>query len=78
MREYVQALRAVWASWQTGVPLNFTGDHYRLNLIVPLFDPGPIEHPRIPIHLAAVNAYMCRVAGEVADGVRTGRLVRVR
>jgi len=70
MREYVQAVRAVWNSWQTGQPLDFVGEHYRLNLIVPLFDPGPIEQPRIPIHLAAVNEYMCQVAGEVGDGVR--------
>lgn len=70
MREYVQAMRAVWESWQNGTPLDFAGDHYRLNLIVPLFDPGPIEHPEIPIHLAAVNPYMCQVVGEVADGVR--------
>ena len=38
--------------------------------MVPLFDPGPVEWPEIPIHLAAVNRYMCRVAGEVADGLR--------
>ncbi|MGR8947268.1 MAG: TIGR03617 family F420-dependent LLM class oxidoreductase [Gammaproteobacteria bacterium] len=70
MREYVQAVRAVWESWQQRTPLNFEGDHYRLNLIVPLFDPGPIDHPNIPIHLAAVNEYMSEVAGEVADGLR--------
>jgi probable F420-dependent oxidoreductase len=38
--------------------------------MVPLFNPGPIDHPRIPIHLAAMNRVMCRVAGEMADGVR--------
>lgn len=70
MREYVQAMRAVWDSWQHGAKLDFNGEHYRLDLVVPLFNPGPIEHPRIPIHLAAVNEYMCQVAGEVADGVR--------
>lgn len=70
MREYVQAVRAVWACWQTGEPLDFSGEHYRLNLSVPLFNPGPIDHPRIPIHLAAVNQYMCQVAGEVGDGLR--------
>jgi probable F420-dependent oxidoreductase len=70
MREYVQALQALWDSWQTGSRLDFIGEHYRLNLVVPLFNPGPIEHPRIPVHLAAVNAYMCQVAGEVGDGVR--------
>ena len=70
MREYVQALRAVWNCWQTGTALDFRGEHYRLDLVVPLFNPGPIAHPEIPVHLAAVNAYMCQVAGEVADGLR--------
>jgi probable F420-dependent oxidoreductase len=70
MREYVQAVRAVWKCWQEGSPLNFQGKHYTLNLVVPLFNPGPIDHPDIPIHLAAVNARMCSVAGEVADGLR--------
>jgi probable F420-dependent oxidoreductase len=71
MREYIGAVRAIWDCWQNGTRLDFQGDHYRLNLTVPLFNPGPIEHPRIPVHLAAVNPYMCQVAGEVADGVRT-------
>jgi hypothetical protein len=44
--------------------------NYRLSLMVPLFDPGPIDHPEIPILLAAVNPVMCGVAGEVADGIR--------
>jgi probable F420-dependent oxidoreductase len=70
MREYVGAVRAVWRCWQTKAPLDFKGAHYTINLMPPLFDPGPIEHPDIPIHLAAVNRQMCQVAGEVADGVR--------
>ncbi|CAN5519182.1 LLM class F420-dependent oxidoreductase [soil metagenome] len=70
MREYVNAVRAVWAHWQTGVPLDVKGPHYTINLMVPLFNPGPIEHPDIPIHVAAVNPVMCRMAGEVADGIR--------
>jgi len=70
MREYVGAVRAVWNRWQNNVPLDFKGAHYAINLMPPLFDPGPIEHPDIPIHLAAVNTRMCQVAGEVADGVR--------
>jgi probable F420-dependent oxidoreductase len=70
MREYVQAVRAIWTSWQERAPLDFRGERYRLNLKVPLFDPGPIEHPAIAIQLAAVNTGMCRVAGEVADGIR--------
>lgn len=70
MRDYVNAVRAVWNSWQTGDDLQFESDHYNLSLMVPLFDPGPIEHPRIPVHIAAIGPNMCAVAGEVADGVR--------
>jgi probable F420-dependent oxidoreductase len=70
MREYVGAVRAFWDCWQNGTPLSVRGPHYTLDLMVPLFDPGPIEHPRIPIQLAAVNSVMCQVAGEVADGIR--------
>jgi len=53
-----------------GTPLNVRGPHYNINLMVPLFNPGPIEHPNIPIHIAAVNLVMCQVAGEVAEGIR--------
>lgn len=70
MREYVQAVREIWAAWQAGRQPAFAGERYRINLNVPLFDPGPIDEPAIPVHLAAVNPYLCEVAGEVADGVR--------
>jgi probable F420-dependent oxidoreductase len=70
MRDYVMAVRAIWASWQNESQLDFTSEHYQLNLTVPLFTPAPIEHPEIPIFVAAVNPYMCGVAAEVADGVR--------
>jgi probable F420-dependent oxidoreductase len=70
IREYVQAVRAVWRTWQEGVPLEHHGEHYDLTLMNPLFDPGPIDHPDIPVQLAAVGAGMARIAGEVADGVR--------
>jgi len=70
MREYVQAIRAVWDCWQNGQRLDFRGERYQLDLMVPLFNAGPIDHPAIPIHVAAVNTGLCSVAGEVADGVR--------
>lgn len=70
MRDYVNALRAIWASWQNGTKLEFSSRHYDIDLTVPLFTPAPIDHPDIPVFVAAVNAYMCRVAAEVADGVR--------
>jgi len=70
MRDYVNAVKAIWRSWQTESPLAFESRHYNLDLTVPLFTPAPIETPHIPIQVAAVNPYMCGVAAEVADGVR--------
>ena len=70
IREYVAAVRAIWDCWQNGTKLDVQGPHYNINLTVPLFNPGPIEHPRIPIQLAAVNPLMSQIVGEVADGLR--------
>ncbi len=70
MRDYVGAVRAVWRSWQDRTPLTFESERYTLDLMVPLFDPGPIDHPEIPIHVAAIGPNMCAVAAEVADGIR--------
>ncbi len=69
LREVVLALRAIWDCWQNGTPLNFKGRFYRFDLMTPFFNPGPIAHPRIPVYLAAVNQHMCRIAGEVCEGL---------
>ena len=69
LREVVLALRAIWEGWQTGAPLNFRGQSYRFDLMTPFFNPGPIEHPRIPVYIAAVNPYMAQMAGEICDGL---------
>ncbi|MGE0484220.1 MAG: TIGR03617 family F420-dependent LLM class oxidoreductase [Gammaproteobacteria bacterium] len=70
MRDYVRAVRAIWHAWQNETRLDFDSPRYRLDLSVPLFTPAPLEHPDIPILVAAVNPYMAGVAAEVADGVR--------
>jgi probable F420-dependent oxidoreductase len=70
IREYVNAVRAIWECWQNGTKIDIKGEHYNINLTVPLFNPGPIAHPDIPIHVAAVNPVMSRICGEVADGIR--------
>ncbi|MBI4634869.1 MAG: TIGR03617 family F420-dependent LLM class oxidoreductase [Candidatus Rokubacteria bacterium] len=69
LREVVLALRAIWDCWQNGTKLNFKGQFYRFDLMTPFFNPGPIEHPRIPVYISGVNRYMCRIAGEVCDGL---------
>ena len=71
MREYIQALRAIWNSWTTGERLNYRGEHYTFTLMTPNFVPetvGGLPQPRVT--LAAVGPAMLKVAGEVADGVR--------
>jgi probable F420-dependent oxidoreductase len=68
MREYVLALRAIWASWNDGVPLKFEGEFYRHTLMTPMFNPGPTGFGPPRIVLAGVNEGMTVVAGEVADG----------
>ena len=69
MREYIQALRAIWGCWQNSTELDFRGEHYSFSLMPPFFNPGPIEHPDLEVLISAVNPYMLQVAGEVCDGV---------
>jgi len=69
MREFVQAVRAIWESWQTGEPLDFRGEFYSHTLMTPFFNPGPNQHGPPNIVLAAVGPKMTEVAGEVADGI---------
>lgn len=69
LREFIEAMRAVWASWQTGERLNYRGEYYKLTLMAPFFSPGPIEHPDIPVYVAAVNPLMCQLAGEICQGL---------
>jgi probable F420-dependent oxidoreductase len=70
MREYIQTVRAICDSWQRGSKPSFVGQHYRYTYTSPFFHAGPIEHPDIPIAISAVNPGMCRLAGEVCDGIR--------
>lgn len=71
MREMVQAIRAIWDTWQNGTPLQFRGDFYRHTLMTPFFTPNPDDlgdfgPPKI--FLAGVGPLMTEVAGEVCDG----------
>jgi probable F420-dependent oxidoreductase len=70
LRDYVRALRAVWHCWETGEPLDYQGEHYKLTLMTPDFSPQPTGLPMVPVTIAAVGEAMLRVAGEVCDGVR--------
>lgn len=68
LRDQIAAMRALWRTWQTGEKLNLRSDYYKLTLMSPFFNPGPIDHPHIPIYIAGVNTGMAQLTGEVADG----------
>ncbi len=70
MREYMQALRAIWRCWEHGEKLDFRGDHYSFTLMTPEFSPKRNGHPIVPLSVAAVGPDMLRMAGRVADGAR--------
>jgi probable F420-dependent oxidoreductase len=70
LREYVEALRAIWRCWEKGEPLAYTGTHYRFTLMTPEFSPSPSRLPPVPVYIAAVRPAMLRLAGRICDGVR--------
>jgi len=82
LREQIQVIRAFWDCWQNGTKLRFDGEYYKIRLMSPFFNPGPIDRPSprqgegpgvrgeslIPIYIAGVNTGLARLAGELCDG----------
>jgi probable F420-dependent oxidoreductase len=68
MREFVLAMRSIWACWNDGTRLDFRGDFYSHTLMTPFFNPGPNPYGAPKVLLAGVGALMTEVAGEVCDG----------
>ncbi len=70
MREYLECLRAIFHSFQNrDDPRYYEGEHYKFTMLPPVFAPEPLDDPEIPVQIAAVNPYMSRLGGELADGV---------
>lgn len=68
LRDYVRAVKACFAGFR-GEALDHHGDFYELTFLNRQWSPGPIGAPDPPVDVAAVNPWMLRMAGEVADGV---------
>jgi len=68
MREMIQAIRAIWKSWETGDKLDFRGEFYTHTLMTPFFNPGKNPYGNPKVLLAGVGEHMTEVAGEVGDG----------
>jgi probable F420-dependent oxidoreductase len=69
MRELVAALRAIFATWDTGEPLDFRGEFSSHTLMPPMFNPGPLPFGMPPIAIGGLGPQMVRLAAEVADGL---------
>jgi probable F420-dependent oxidoreductase len=69
MREFVLAMRAIWAAWQDGTKLDFRGEFYTHTLMTPFFASSPHEFGPPAVFLAGVGERMTAAAGEVADGL---------
>jgi probable F420-dependent oxidoreductase len=69
MKEYITAVRAIFAAFQGDAKLDFTGEYYSFSLLPPQWTPGPIDHPYPSIYVSAVLPWMCTMAGEVCDGI---------
>ena len=79
LREQIQVIRTFWDCWQNGTRLNFRGEYYKVTLMSPFFNPGPLPSRLspirggegggvIPIYIAGVNTGLAKLAGGLCDG----------
>ena len=68
LREMILLIRHIWDVWQHGARPGFEGKHYKFSLMTPFFSPAPLDCPLPQIYIAGLNPYMCRLAGELAEG----------
>src|SRR5262245_28700159 len=66
IREYVDVMRGAWRAAHDGSSFDYDGELYRIEDYRRPLRQG---RERIPIVLAAVQAGMCELVGEIADGV---------
>jgi probable F420-dependent oxidoreductase len=69
LREYVEAVKACLRAFRGEGPLDYEGRYYRLNLLPAEWAPRRHDHGDVKVDISAVGPWMCRMAGEVADGV---------
>jgi probable F420-dependent oxidoreductase len=69
LRDYVLAVKACLAAFRGDAPFSYEGPYYRLSLLPPAWAPPRHPYGDIKVDISAVAPWMCRMAGEVADGV---------
>ncbi len=78
LRDYVLAVKACLAAFRGEAPLDHRGPYYQLTLLPPAWAPRKHAHGQIKVDVSAVAPWMCRMAGEVADGVHVHPLHSVQ
>jgi probable F420-dependent oxidoreductase len=69
MRDTVEAVRAIFSTWQDGVPLDHRGEFRSHTLMTPVFSPPPGEWAPPQVVVGGLGPKMCAMAAEVADGL---------
>lgn len=69
MRDYVAAFKACIRAFRGEERLSHEGPYYNLSLLPPQWSPPRHDFENIKIDISAVGPYMCRVAGELCDGL---------
>ena len=69
MREFIEAMHAIYACWYEGERLAFEGDYYRHTLMPATFTPQDTSAGRPRIFLSATGPLMTKVAAEITDGM---------
>ncbi len=69
MRDYIGAFRACIRAFRGEEKLHHEGPYYNLSLLPGAWAPPRHEFEDIRVDISAVGPHMCRVAGELCDGV---------
>ena len=68
LRETIEATRLIMQQASSGEPIRFEGDYYDIDIKGWVRPHKPVRD-RVPIYTAGVREGMCRMAGDVADGL---------
>lgn len=69
MRDYVLAVKACLRAFRGEEPLGYDGRYYKLSLLPAMWAPRRHQFGNVKVDISAVGPWMCRMAGEVADGI---------
>ena len=68
MREFIEAMNAIFDCWYHGERLEYVGEYYQHTLMPATFTPDNLSGTRPRIALSATGPLMTKVAAETADG----------